>query len=108
MILIGSALNIASQMAPLFHQLGIYEQFLEISRYSRYMHGARDDGQPLAPLDFVAMEELYAPPNASLLPSIFFPFPSITHMLMASCSFTILNDIQRRLPKSYRLTPVAV
>ncbi|KAK3813793.1 MAG: hypothetical protein JOS17DRAFT_760986 [Linnemannia elongata] len=60
---LGSALNIASQMAPLFHQLGIYEQFLEISRYSRYMHGARDDGQPLAPLDFVAMEEFGGYPS---------------------------------------------
>lgn len=62
-------------MAPLFYQLGIYEQFEEISRYSRYMHGARDNGQPLAPLDFVAMEELYVPTNVPPLPSTFFPFP---------------------------------
>ncbi|KAF9110949.1 hypothetical protein BGX30_007815, partial [Mortierella sp. GBA39] len=54
---LGSALNIAAQMAPLLIQLGIYEQFEQISRYQRYVYSARDNGEPVAPLDFVAMEE---------------------------------------------------
>lgn len=59
-------------MAPLLIQLGIYEQFEEISRYQRYVYSARDNGEPVAPLDFVAMEELYVAPLASQLSFTFF------------------------------------
>lgn len=52
-------------MAPLLIQLGIYEQFEQISRYQRYVYSAKDNGEPVAPLDFVAMEELYVAPLTS-------------------------------------------
>ncbi|KAF9144371.1 hypothetical protein BG015_000132 [Linnemannia schmuckeri] len=60
---LGSAMSLAGQMIYLFRQLGIDEKFVAMSKYSRFANGRRDDGTPLPPSDFIAMEEYGGSPS---------------------------------------------
>ncbi|KAF9277654.1 hypothetical protein BGZ88_001035 [Linnemannia elongata] len=56
---LGSAMSLAGQMMYLFRQLGIDEKFIALSKYSRFGNFRHEDGSPIPPADFIAMEELY-------------------------------------------------
>ncbi|KAG0204216.1 hypothetical protein BGX33_008658 [Mortierella sp. NVP41] len=55
----GSALNFAGQIMPLFRQLWIDEKFLAISRYLRYSRGAKEGTDDISQLDSIGMEEFF-------------------------------------------------
>ncbi|KAG9071679.1 hypothetical protein KI688_005892 [Linnemannia hyalina] len=54
---LGSAMSLAGQMMYLFRQLGIDEKFVAMSKYSRFGNFRHEDGTPIPPADFIAMEE---------------------------------------------------
>ncbi|OAQ24620.1 FAD/NAD(P)-binding domain-containing protein [Linnemannia elongata AG-77] len=60
---LGSAMSLAGQVMYLFRQLGIDERFIALSKYSRFGNFRHEDGSPIPPADFIAMEEFLIPPK---------------------------------------------